>query len=104
MPGGGRNKLLRRPPADAKVMASRDSSGKVLNALAKNIPWLIGGPADPAHSNKTNLTFDAAGHFFAREYRRRNLHFCVRQHAIGAIVNRLHLSPPPPPPATLLQF
>ena len=52
-------------PADAKGMATRDSSGKVLNVLAKNIPWLIGGSADLAHSNKTNLTFDGAGDFFA---------------------------------------
>ena len=51
-------------PADAKGMATRDSSGKALNALAKNIPWMIGGSADLAHSNKTNLTFEGAGDFF----------------------------------------
>src|SRR5713226_6396022 len=71
----GWDKNLPSFPADAKGMASRDSSGKVLNALAKNIPWLIGGSADLAHSNKTNLTFDGAGDFFAGEYRGRNLHF-----------------------------
>jgi transketolase len=73
-------------------MASRDSSGKVLNALAKNIPWLIGGSADLAHSNKTNLTFEGAGDFYAGEYRGRNLHFGVREHAMGAIVNGMSVS------------
>jgi transketolase len=79
-------------PADAKGMATRDSSGKTLNALAKNIPWLIGGSADLAHSNKTNLTFDGAGDFYAGEYKGRNLHFGVREHAMGAIVNGMTLS------------
>lgn len=74
-------------PADAKGMATRESSGKVLNALAKSIPWLIGGSADLAHSNKTNLTFDGAGDFYPNEYRGRNLHFGVREHAMGAAVN-----------------
>ena len=62
----GWDKDLPTFPADAKGMATRDSSGKVLNALAKNIPWLIGGSADLAHSNKTNLTFEGAGDFFPR--------------------------------------
>jgi transketolase len=79
-------------PADAKGVASRDSSGKTLNVLAKNIPWLIGGSADLAHSNKTNLTFDGAGDFYANEYRGRNLHFGVREHAMGAIVNGMTVS------------
>jgi transketolase len=79
-------------PADAKGVASRDSSGKALNALAKNIPWLLGGSADLAHSNKTNLTFDGAGDFYAGEYRGRNLHFGVREHAMGAIVNGMSVS------------
>jgi transketolase len=79
-------------PADAKGMATRDSSGKTLNVLAKNIPWMVGGSADLAHSNKTNLTFDGAGDFYAGEYRGRNLHFGVREHAMGAIVNGMTLS------------
>jgi transketolase len=77
---------------DAKGIATRDSSGKTLNALAKNIPWLIGGSADLAHSNKTNLTFDGAGDFYAGEYNGRNLHFGVREHAMGAIVNGMSVS------------
>jgi transketolase len=88
----GWDKDLPTFPADAKGMATRDSSGKVLNALAKNIPWLIGGSADLAHSNKTNLTFDGAGDFFAGEYGGRNLHFGVREHAMGAAVNGMSVS------------
>jgi transketolase len=88
----GWDKDLPSFPADAKGMASRDSSGKVLNVLAKNIPWLIGGSADLAHSNKTNLTFEGAGDFYAGEYRGRNLHFGVREHAMGAIVNGMSVS------------
>ena len=79
-------------PADSKGMATRDSSGKTLNMLARNIPWMVGGSADLAHSNKTNLTFDGAGDFFAGQYRGRNLHFGVREHAMGAIVNGMTLS------------
>jgi transketolase len=88
----GWDKDLPSYPADAKGMATRDSSGKTLNALAKNIPWLIGGSADLAHSNKTNLTFDGAGDFYPNEYHGRNLHFGVREHAMGAIVNGMNVS------------
>jgi transketolase len=88
----GWDKDLPTYPPDPKGVASRDSSGKTLNALAKNIPWLIGGSADLAHSNKTNLTFEGAGDFYAGEYRGRNLHYGVREHAMGAIVNGLSVS------------
>ena len=88
----GWDKDLPSFPADAKGMATRDSSGQTLNVLAKNIPWLIGGSADLAHSNKTNLTFDGAGDFYANQYGGRNLHFGVREHAMGAIVNGMTLS------------
>ena len=88
----GWDKDLPTYPADAKGVASRDSSGKTLNALAKNIPWLIGGSADLAHSNKTNLTFDGAGDFYADERKGRNVHFGVREHAMGAIVNGMTVS------------
>src|SRR5712692_2156595 len=88
----GWDKDLPSFPADVKGIATRDSSGKTLNALAKNVPWLIGGSADLAHSNKTNLTFDGAGDFYANQYRGRNLHFGVREHAMGAIVNGMTLS------------
>src|SRR5262249_22204222 len=52
-------------PADAKGMATRDASSQVLNVLAKNVPWLVGGSADLAPSCKTRLTFDEAGDFSA---------------------------------------
>jgi transketolase len=78
-------------PADAKGMATRDSSGKVLNAIAKNVPWLIGGSADLAPSTKTRLTFDGAGDFSAENYAGRNFHFGIREHAMGAILNGISL-------------
>lgn len=88
----GWDKDLPNFPADAKGIATRESSGKTLNALAKNIPWLIGGSADLAKSNKTNLTFEGAGDFLPNGYRGRNLHFGVREHAMGAMVNGMTLS------------
>lgn len=88
----GWDKNLPTFPADAKGVATRESSGKVLNALAQNIPWLIGGSADLATSNKTTLKFDGAGDFKSGEYAGRNLHFGVREHAMGASVNGLVVS------------
>src|SRR5271163_802444 len=79
-------------PADAKGVATRESSGDVLNVLAQNIPWLIGGSADLATSNKTALKFEGAGDFQAGTYAGRNLHFGVREHAMGATVNGLIVS------------
>jgi len=79
-------------PADPKGMAGRDASGKVENAVAKRIPWLIGGAADLAPSTKTRFTFDGAGDFEAANYSGRNLHFGIREHAMGSIVNGLALS------------
>src|SRR3954454_14898727 len=79
-------------PPDAKGVATRESSGKVLNAFAQNIPWLIGGSADLATSNKTTLKFDGAGDFKAGSYSGRNLHFGVREHAMGAALNGMAIS------------
>ena len=79
-------------PADAKGMGTRESSGKTLNALAKNIPWFIGGSADLAKSNKTNLDFPGAGEFLPGEYGGRNIHYGVREHAMGAAMSGLALS------------
>src|SRR5271166_4874749 len=78
-------------PADAKGLATRESSAKVLNAAAKNIPWLIGGAADLAPSTKTRLTFEGAGDFSAENYAGRNFHFGIREHAMGAILNGMSL-------------
>ncbi|HEY5131235.1 MAG TPA: transketolase, partial [Bradyrhizobium sp.] len=79
-------------PTDSKGLASRDSSSKVLNAIAAHYPWLIGGAADLAPSTKTRVTFEAAGDLEAENYGGRNLHFGIREHAMGAIVNGLALS------------
>jgi transketolase len=79
-------------PADPKGLAGRDASGRVLNVLAQNIPWLLGGSADLGPSNKTLLTFPEAGDFEAATPRGRNLHFGTREHAMAAIVNGLVLS------------
>jgi len=79
-------------PADPKGIAGRDASGKVLNVLAQNVPWLIGGSADLAPSNKTTLNYEGAGDFQAGTPGGKNLHFGIREHAMGAIVNGLSLS------------
>jgi len=79
-------------PADPKGLATRESSGKVLNVLAQNIPWFLGGSADLGPSNKTLLTFDGAGDFQAATPSGKNLHFGIREHAMSAIVNGLSLS------------
>ncbi|MBL8292485.1 MAG: transketolase [Bryobacterales bacterium] len=78
-------------PADAKGLATRESSAKVLNAAAKEIPWLIGGSADLAPSTKTRLTFEGADDFSADNYAGRNLHFGIREHAMSAILNGMSL-------------
>jgi transketolase len=85
----GWDKGLPTFPADPKGLAGRDASGKVLNAMAKNVPWLIGGSADLAPSTKTRLTFEGAGDFTADNYGGRNLHFGIREHAMGSILNGL---------------
>ncbi len=79
-------------PADPKGMAGRDASGKVLNAIAKNLPWIIGGSADLAPSTKTRLTFEGAGDFEAATYGGRNFHFGIREHAMAAVLNGMSLS------------
>src|SRR5262249_10869789 len=79
-------------PADPKGIAGRDASGKVLNILAQNIPWLLGGSADLGPSNKTLLTFPGAGDFEPDNRTGRNLHFGIREHAMAAAVNGLALS------------
>jgi transketolase len=79
-------------PADPKGLATRDSSGRVLNKIAWNIPWLIGGAADLFPSTKTRLTFERAGDFEFDDRAGRNMHFGIREHAMGAIVNGLSLS------------
>ena len=78
--------------ADAKGLATRDSSGKVLNAIASHHPWLIGGAADLSPSTKTRLLFEGAGDLEADTPGGRNMHFGIREHAMGAVLNGIALS------------
>jgi transketolase len=78
-------------PTDAKGMASRVSSGKVLNQIAKRVPLILGGSADLAPSTNTLLTFEGAGDFSAANYAGRNFHFGIREHAMGAVLNGMVL-------------
>jgi transketolase len=91
LPAGWDRDLPSFPP-DSKGIAGRDASSQVLNVLAQNIPWLLGGSADLASSNKTALKFAGAGEFEPGTPDGRNLHFGIREHAMAAIVNGLSLS------------
>ncbi len=87
----GWDKGLPTFPADAKGLATRDASGKVLNVLGQNVPWLMGGSADLAPSCKTRLTFDGAGDCQADSPGGRNLHFGIREHAMASVLNGMAL-------------
>src|ERR1700693_5238331 len=91
-------------PADAKGLATRDSSGKVLNAIAPRLPWLVGRSADLAHYTKNRLTFKEAGDFEAETTGGRNLHFGIREHTMGSILNALALTKIRPYGSTFLTF
>jgi transketolase len=91
-------------PADSKGIAGRDASGKTLNVLAQNIPWFLGGSADLGPSNKTILNYEGAGDFQADNPGGKNLHFGIREHAMGAIINGLSLSKLRPYGATFFIF
>ena len=77
--------------ADPKGLASRDASSQVLNAIAKRVPWVMGGSADLTPSTKTRLTFEGAGDFQAGSRDGRNLHFGIREHAMAAMLNGMSL-------------
>jgi transketolase len=100
----GWDKNLPTFPADAKGMATRDSSGKVLNVLGQNVPWLIGGSADLATSDRTRLKFEGAGDFQAGSYGGRNLHFGVREHGMGGVLNGMAVSKLRPFGGTFFNF
>jgi transketolase len=91
-------------PADPKGLATRDSSGRVLNAIAGNVPWLIGGAADLAPSTKTRLTAEGVGDFAAGQYGGRNIHFGIREFAMGAACNGMSLAKVRPFGASFLIF
>ncbi|MEO6152339.1 MAG: transketolase [Croceibacterium sp.] len=103
-PAAGWDKDVPSFPADAKGMASRDAGAKVLNAIAPNMPGLIGGAADLAPSTKTLQTFQGAGAFEPSSYGGRNMHFGVREHAMGAAANGMALSSLRPYTGTFLVF
>jgi transketolase len=100
----GWDKNLPTFPADAKGTATRDSSGKVLNILAQNVPWLVGGSADLATSDRTRLKFEGAGDFQAGSYGGRNLHFGVREHGMAAALNGMAVSKIRPFGGTFFNF
>jgi transketolase len=91
-------------PADPKGLAGREASGKVLNVLAQNIPWLLGGSADLGPSNKTTLNYLGAGDVQAATPGGKNLHFGIREHAMAAVLNGLSLSKLRPFGATFFIF
>ena len=88
----GWDKGLDSFPADPKGVSGRDASGKILNIVARNVPWMVGGSADLAPSTKTRLTFEGAGDLTADTPGGRNMHFGVREHAMGAVMNGMALS------------
>ena len=88
----GWDKNLPTFPADAKGIATRESSGNVLNVVAENVPWMVGGSADLAGSDRTRLKFDGAGDFQPGSYGGRNLHFGVREHGMAAALNGMAVS------------
>src|SRR5881409_2972373 len=100
----GWNRNLPVFPADPKGIAGREASGKVLNVLAQNIPWFLGGSADLGPSNKTTLKYEGTGDFQADSPGGKNLHFGIREHAMAAIVNGLSLSKLRPFGATFFIF
>ncbi|MBX3411665.1 MAG: transketolase [Pirellulales bacterium] len=91
-------------PADAKGTASRNSGGKVLNAIAQRVPWLLGGSADLSPSTKTNLTFAEAGSFAASTHGGRNFHFGIREHGMAGTLNGMSLCGLRPYGSTFLVF
>ena len=100
----GWDKALPTFAPDAKGIAGRDASNKVLNALAQSIPWFLGGSADLGPSNKTTLTFEGAGDFEPGSYDGRNMHYGIREHAMAAVVNGMSLSKLRPFGATFFIF
>ena len=87
----GWDKDLPTFPADPKGLAGRAASAKILNAIAPNVPWLIGGSADLNESTKTEITAKDAGEFEPGEYGGKNFHFGIREHAMAAFVNGMAL-------------
>jgi transketolase len=88
----GWDRALPSFPPDPKGIATRDSSGQVLNVVAEAIPWVVGGSADLTPSTKTRLLFEGAGDFEPHDQSGRNLHFGIREHAAAAVANGMALT------------
>ena len=88
----GWDKGLPEFPPDPKGVAGRAASAQTLNVLAQNVPWLVGGSADLSPSTKTRLTFDGAGDLTSDTPSGRNVHFGVREHAMGSTLNGMSLA------------
>jgi transketolase len=91
LPDGWQAALPTFPP-DRNGIATRDSSGQVLNAIAQAVPWLLGGSADLSPSTKTHLAFQGAGELQPDDRAGRNLHFGIREHAAAAVANGMALT------------
>jgi len=96
-------------PPSAKGLATRVSSSTCLNQVARTLPWMMGGSADLAHSCLTELDFEGAGNFMPPNtqwgnYSGRNIHFGIREHAMGSIMNGLSLCGLRPFGSTFLVF
>jgi len=98
----GWDKELPSFPADPKGLATRDSSGKVENAIARSVPWLVGGSADLAPSTKTLIS--GVEDFEAGRYGGRNMHFGIREHGMAGILNGMSLTKVRPFGATFFVF
>jgi transketolase len=89
-------KALPTFPPSASGISTRDASGKVLNAVAQKVPYILGGAADLYPSTKTRLEFEFAGDFQPKgelgDYKGRNFHFGIREHAMCAMVNGMVLT------------
>src|SRR5271166_2097886 len=88
----GRNGWASSSATAAPIPTSPISASGCSGAISPRLPWLLGGAADLAPSTKTRLTFKEAGDFESDDYGGRNLHFGIREHAMGSICNGLSLS------------